>query len=238
MRWFRHESTANRNAKLEKVLMKYGTSGYGLYWLCLELIADRIDSRTADFELRHDSEILACRSKLGQAEVEEMMIYMVKLELFENIGTHITCMKMADMIENQIVKNPQIKALQDKIRDDPGISGKITEISGQIRLDEIRLNKIREEEIHAAAPASPVPKKPKKEKEPGPEKRAIGTFENVFMTEAEIKKIGDHFPIDHTARIDALSEWKKSKGKVTKDDYATVLCWARREGWKPAGRAF
>ena len=39
MKWFKHASNANMDAKLQRVLLDYGLEGYGLYWYCLELIS-------------------------------------------------------------------------------------------------------------------------------------------------------------------------------------------------------
>ncbi|MEH6451299.1 MAG: Lin1244/Lin1753 domain-containing protein, partial [Oleispira sp.] len=48
MKWIKHDTNANQDAKLKRMRMKYGLEGYGLYWYCLELIAadvDRYDRR-------------------------------------------------------------------------------------------------------------------------------------------------------------------------------------------------
>jgi len=222
MRWFRHDSTANRNAKLEKVLMKYGGAGYGLYWLCLELIADRIDSRTADFELRHDAEILALRTKIQQSEVEEIMLYMIKLGLFENTRPFITCLRMADMIENQIVKNPQIKALQEKIRekygnfpDNPGKSR-----PDEIKLDETKLKEMKEEKEPEAETASSSPASKK------PEKKHYGEFQKVTLTDDEFQKLGVNLgEAIRTAAITKLDTYMAAKGKNYKSCYAAIGSW-------------
>ena len=39
MKWIKHDTNANQDAKLKKLRMKYGLEGYGMYWYCLELIA-------------------------------------------------------------------------------------------------------------------------------------------------------------------------------------------------------
>ena len=41
MEWFRHDSNANLDEKLQEVLLDYGLEGYGLYWYCIELIEGR-----------------------------------------------------------------------------------------------------------------------------------------------------------------------------------------------------
>lgn len=105
--------------------MKYGAEGYALYWLCLELIAAPIDKQNINFELEHDAEILAHRLRMDSVRVEEIMRYMCDIRLFELEPTtqRVTCLKLANRIENSIVKNPELKAIQDHIkliRDRPG----------------------------------------------------------------------------------------------------------------------
>lgn len=126
MKWFKHDSDANRDPKLEKVLMRYGAEGYALYWMCIELIAAPIDKHNLTFELKHDSEILAYRLKMDSTKVQEIMNYMTSLKLFEINATTklITCFSLAARLENSIVKNPQLKEIQTQIQqiipDNPG----------------------------------------------------------------------------------------------------------------------
>lgn len=151
MRWFKHDANANRDAKLEKVLMRYGAEGYALYWLCLELIAEPIDKHNITFELEHDAEILAYRLRMDSVKVEEIMRFMVSLDLFEVDATSqkITCLKLASRLENSIVKNPKLKEIQgliterphkqaEEIPDNPGQSGKNPARLDQTRSDQIK----------------------------------------------------------------------------------------------------
>jgi hypothetical protein len=139
MKWFKHDSNSNRDSKLEKILMKYGADGYALYWLCLELIAEPIEKNKISFELEHDAEILAFRLKIDSQRVEEIMKYMIALELFEHSAEseRITCFKLASRIENSIVKSPQLKEIQDNIKesgiipDNPGRLEITSDLSGQ-----------------------------------------------------------------------------------------------------------
>lgn len=138
MKWFKHDADANHDAKLEKVLMKYGADGYALFWLCLELIALPIDKSNVTFELEHDAEILAYRLKLDSRRVEEIMHYFIKLDLFEvnAVSKKITCLKLAERIENSIIKSPYLKSIQNNIKaKNPGSSGMIQDNSGKVRLD-------------------------------------------------------------------------------------------------------
>ena len=53
---------------------------------------------------------------------------------------------------------------------------------------------------------------------------------SVNMTEEQYNKLLDKFGTDNTTdRIEALSLYKKSKGKKYSCDYSTILSWARKE---------
>jgi hypothetical protein len=116
MKWFKHDTNANRDKKLAKLIMRFGGEGYGLYWYCLEQIAEPIDVNNLNFELEHDAEILGHHLKIDAKQVEEMMRFMVDLELFEASGATITCLKLANRIEKSLVRSPQLKVIQDKLK--------------------------------------------------------------------------------------------------------------------------
>jgi len=115
MQWFRHDSTANADAKLRRVRMKYGIQGYGLYWYCLELIAQGVNAHNLSFELEHDAEIIAHDVGLSTELVQEMMIYMVNLGLFEiQEGGRIYCMKMLKRMDTSMTGNAKFrKSIQE-----------------------------------------------------------------------------------------------------------------------------
>lgn len=104
MKWFKHDSNANADAKLKRVKLKYGMEGYGLYWFCLELIAQGIEKHNLTFELEHDAEIISADTGIHQERVQEIMADFVKWMLFENTQGIITCMKMADRTDEYTQK--------------------------------------------------------------------------------------------------------------------------------------
>lgn len=108
MKWFKHDSDASNDAKLKKLRLKYGAQGYGIYWYCLELIARNVEKHNLTFELEHDAELIADDFKLSADLVQHIMTYMVELELFENVGGVISCLKMAtraDEYTQQMLRN-------------------------------------------------------------------------------------------------------------------------------------
>jgi len=146
MKWFKHDSGAHVDAKLKKLRHKYGITGFGLYWYCLELIAFGVDSKHISFELEEDAETIALEWNLDQLKVQEMMGYMCKLGLFEDNCGQITCLKLASRLDDTNSRNHEIKQIVAKLKilrpsDD---SEESSEISDQKRLDESRLDKNNE----------------------------------------------------------------------------------------------
>ena len=116
MKWFKHDSNAQNDAKLRKLKTKYGMSGYGLYWHCIELIAGHVDSSNLTFELEHDSEIIAEDTGISADLVQEMMEHMIDLRLFEKTDEMaITCMKLALRLDETQSKNPEMKKIRQRL---------------------------------------------------------------------------------------------------------------------------
>ena len=116
MHWFKHDTGANMDAKLQEVLLDYGLEGYGLYWYCIELIAGKISKENITFALEHDARIIARNTGSTVVKVEEMMRRFVALGLFENSGEKITCMKLARRLDQSMTSNPSMRALIASIK--------------------------------------------------------------------------------------------------------------------------
>lgn len=139
MRWFKHDSDANGDAKLKRVRIKYGMEGYGLYWYCLELIASDVSKDKITFELEHDAEIIAHDTGIHYERVQEMMTYMVNLGLFEQDGGIITCIKMAQRIDQSMTSNPHMRQIIQSFKPD-NHDGVMT-LSAKPMQDKTRLDK-------------------------------------------------------------------------------------------------
>tara|TARA_R110000868_G_scaffold113754_1_gene305093 strand:- start:35 stop:664 length:630 start_codon:yes stop_codon:yes gene_type:complete len=143
MKWFKHDSTANMDAKLQSVLLEYGMEGYGLYWYCLELIAQTVTPENITFNLQHDSRIIARNTGLGVQKVQEIMTHFVNIKLFQSNNGLITCLKLANRTDDYITKITR-KSVQstDIVRT---LSGNVP--LEEIRQEEIRLEKKREKDL-------------------------------------------------------------------------------------------
>lgn len=118
MQWFKHDSNAHTDAKLRRVRMKYGLQGYGLYWYCLELIAQNIEAHNLTFELEHDAEIIAFDVGLSRELVEEMMRFMIEQGLFQSGDNgRIFCMKMLKRMDTSMTSNEKMRSLIKAAKD-------------------------------------------------------------------------------------------------------------------------
>jgi hypothetical protein len=112
MEWFRHDSNANLDDKLQQVLLNYGLEGYGLYWYCIELIVNKVSATNITFELKHDARVIARNTGSTPQKVEEMMKHFVELGLFEsNVNGLITCLKVAKRLSASATSNQYMRKI-------------------------------------------------------------------------------------------------------------------------------
>ena len=141
MQWFKHDSDANADAKLQNVLLDYGLEGYGLYWYCVELIVGRISIENVTFQLEHDARIIARNTGSTPQKVEEMMRYFVKVGLFEESSNFITCMSLAKRLDKSMTSNPRMREIIGKTK--IGSHDTVMTVSDSVMQDKIRLDKNR-----------------------------------------------------------------------------------------------
>lgn len=116
MKWFKHDSNASRDKKLQNVIIDYGMEGYGLYWYCVELVAEGVGSNNLTFELEHDARIISRATGVSEQRVNEIMRYFVDQKLFENNENTITCLKLAKRLDETTSKSPQVKQLLNEMK--------------------------------------------------------------------------------------------------------------------------
>jgi len=158
VKWFKHDSDAHRDAKLKKVLIKYGMTGYGLYWYCLEEIANNISETKFTFELESDAEIIAHDTGISTELASDMMTFMVNLGLFENNDGVITCLKMLNRLDQSMTSNKQMRNIISKAKSGLNHDSVMTQsCPEEKRLEEIRL----EDNKNKSSPkvSDPVPYK-------------------------------------------------------------------------------
>jgi hypothetical protein len=144
MQWFKHDSNANMDAKLQEVLLDYGLEGYGLYWYCIELIAGKVGKDNITFKLEHDARVIARNTGTSVTRTEEMMRKFIELGLFEGSYGNITCLKLARRLDQSMTSNPEMRAMIQSLKNHDAVMtpsrDSVTE-SCKNRIDKNRIDK-------------------------------------------------------------------------------------------------
>jgi hypothetical protein len=156
MEWFKHDSNANLDEKLQEVLLDYGLEGYGLYWYCIELIVGKVSADNITFELKHDARVIARNTGSSVQKVEEMMKRFVDVGLFENQEGAITCLKVAKRLMTSATSNPQMRNLIQNIKSKQDDKEPSCHRHVAVMQDKIRIDKIREEKKDKYTPPIPA----------------------------------------------------------------------------------
>ena len=69
----------------------------------------------------------------------------------------------------------------------------------------------------------------KKGKPSKPPRHKYGQYNNVLLSDEDIKKLKEEYPTDYQERIERLSEYIESKGAKYKNHLATIRAWDRRD---------
>ena len=109
MHWFKHDTDARNSIKIRKLRRKYGADGYAIYWFCLEAIAQGVNKDNLTFQLKEDSEMIAYELDIQEKRVEEIMIFLIQLKLFEQSNSIITCLKLAERIDQSMTNSPAMR---------------------------------------------------------------------------------------------------------------------------------
>jgi hypothetical protein len=221
MKWFPHDTDATQDAKIKKLLIKHGAVGYAIYFHCIELIAAEISETNLTFELEHDSEIIAdnlhikgTADKSGIDIVQEVMLTIIGLKLFEQSHGKIFCFKLLKRINTSITSNHKFREMilsaKSKNHDIVMINhDNVMTESCKTRLDKkdnTRLDK--KEKKNNTLP--------------------FGEMKNVHLTQQEYDELAERItPLD--ALIDTMSLWLAQNNKVYKNYKAAILNWYQRD---------
>lgn len=151
MKWFKHDTDANMDAKLQEVMLDYGLEGYGLYWYCIELIAQRVSSDNLTFELEHDARIIARNTGSTPQKVEQMMTSFINLGLLNADNGHVFCLKLASRCDDFTAKAVRKKGVKPVKNQQVGVC---RSLSDKVPLEEEVRSKKIEVEIEDKEPLS------------------------------------------------------------------------------------
>lgn len=118
MQWFKHDTKAHTDARIKKLVLRHGAEGYAVYFHCLELIAGDIAENNLTFELEHDAEIIADNLKITSTQevaaidkVNDIMMYILELGLFESSDNRIFCFKLLKRLDQSMTGNNHMRKL-------------------------------------------------------------------------------------------------------------------------------
>jgi hypothetical protein len=214
MKWFQHDSDAVIDAKVRKLILRYGPEGYAVYFHCLELIAGDLSTQNINFELEHDAEIIADNLKVridsdvsAIDKVNRILKYIIELGLFTINNNRVFCFKMANRLDNTVSRSPEINKIK-QLRND--------------YVDDTKKLGAEEKRI-----------KQKKRKEKRIDYIIFGDHKNVKLTQEQYNKlISDYDKLLIDKKIDYLSWYMITNSKTYKDHNLTIRNWLRNESNK------
>lgn len=112
MRWFKHFSRAHRDTKIKRIINEFGAEGYAVYFYCLELAADALESDNITFEIEDDAELIAQYLKMDSVKTARIMQRCVDFELLSIADSgRIAALKMAKFLDERFTRNDALKAM-------------------------------------------------------------------------------------------------------------------------------
>ncbi|MDH4127679.1 MAG: DUF4373 domain-containing protein [Spirochaetota bacterium] len=229
MIWFKHDSNAASNAKIKKLILKYGAEGYAIYFHCIELITEAVSDSNITFQLEHDSEIIADNLKIkgnsnqsGIDRVNEIMRYILSLNLFEENNGKITCYKLLKRLDLSMTSNQKMRNLITiaKNNHDTVMINHDTVMQEKKRKEENRKEENRKDNnTHAIKQKKPI-------------KHRYGEYKNVLLSDDEYTKLKQC--LDVVKMIKKLDEGIELKGYKYKSHYLAILKWNKDDETKTA----
>ena len=142
MKWFQHYSDSYTNLKLQELISEFGIEGYGVFWICCELVAQQGINYKID-NGKNWKKALAYIVKLPLAKIDDILTKMGEINLID---------------KDAYIKNSLFIPKMAEYSDD--YSRRVRRVSehtpNNVRQDKIRLDKIREENNHLRKPSSGV----------------------------------------------------------------------------------
>ncbi len=81
MRWFKHMVASSRDEKLAALRAEFGMEGYGLYWLILELLAEKVNEKN-DTSLTYSAKIWKSFTGISVKKFQKFLIFCANFDIF------------------------------------------------------------------------------------------------------------------------------------------------------------
>lgn len=235
--WIKLQEDFFQSKEMKKLRKIAGGPVYTLIYLKMQLLGMKTGGKiffdgvedtfieeialTIDEEPENVAATLAFLEKTGLAKkIGDSEVYLPEVE--KNTGSETKWALKKRKYREKIGQCPQAVLIES--------SNCPTEIEIEKELEIEKDIEIEQEENKREEAAASS--KPARIKEP---KHQNGEYKNVLLTDTELGKLQAEFPNDWQQRIEKLSAYMKSTGKVYKDHLATIRNWARMEAERNGG---
>lgn len=232
--YFSHDSNAHDDPKIVELIDALGLEGYGIFWILIETLRQE-----ADF--KYPLKLVKSIAKRYGTSEEKVKAVVGGYTLFDHDETHFwspsLCRRMAEREEIRLIAAAagirsgevrKAKALLLKAGStdvEQMLNGRSTDV------EQGKERKGKENKGNTKVNKGNTKVNTKDKESTDQSKKRYGQFQNVALLDIEYEKLVNNLTeplaLDY---IERLSEWKKSTGKIKKDDYATILTWYRRDG--------
>ena len=228
MQWFKHDTDAANDAKIKKLVMRYGADGYAIYFHCIELIAGNVSEHNITFELEHDAEIIADNLKIqGTSDtspvdrVNQIMRYIVSLGLFEENNGHIFCYKILKRLDSSMTSSTKMRAVITSAKQS---HDKVMINHDSVMQEEKRIDEKREEEKRKDTPDKPAKST----------KHKHGEYAHVLLTSDEYLKLCEEWGEPELLRmIKQLDEGIELKKYKYSNHSLAIRKWKEKDRGTP-----
>jgi len=217
--YFSHDTNARHDPKCSALISEYGTEGYGVFWIMIEILAEQEGYKLKKFNKLYDG--LARQMGIDIEQTRSMVEALIHdYELLDQDDKFIW--------SNSLIRRMEIKNAKRQAKVEAGRKGgiqsgitrsarsKTKQNEAMLEANEPKESKVKESKVKES--------KVKESKEGTPPKKKYAEF--VSMTKEEYKKLVDkHGEVATKKMIDILNNHKGATGKTYNSDYHAILSW-------------
>lgn len=103
MKWYQQDVKSHTDEKCREIILEHGLEGYGLFILCLELIAEKIDSKMVP-EIDITFRVLREKSRLSHQKLTKILSFFDQISViysnFSEKTIHMSCPNLLKRLDN------------------------------------------------------------------------------------------------------------------------------------------
>lgn len=233
--WLKLKTDFFTSKEMKKLRKIAGGDTYTIIYLKLQLLSLQ-DGGTLYFDGVEESfaEELALILDEEPDNVKATLLFLERTGLIDMSESEIRLLVVPTLIGKESESAGRVRAFREKQKmlqsngEALQCNTLVTKCNTDIDKD---IDKEKEKEKNKKESATPTANAPRPSK---PVKHQHGEYSNVLLTAEELQKLIAEYPNDYQERIEQLSRYMKSTGKVYKDHLATIRNWARRDGAQKA----